>query len=76
MNKANTLALFVLENTGSVWGKVAQRMTATRQRELFGVYLGKGLIVVDSEQEIVYNQVKVCFGTDYDNRNVTRWKDL
>lgn len=76
MNKASDLALYVLEHTGSVLGKVSRKMTAQQQRELFGVYLGKGLIVVDGEQEIVYNQVKVCFGQDYDNRNITRWNVL
>jgi hypothetical protein len=51
-------------------------MSATDQRELFGVFLGKGTIVIDGEQELVFNRVKVAFGMDWDDRNVTAWSAL
>jgi hypothetical protein len=76
MDYAANLALFVQAKTGSIFGKVETKMTAKEQRELFGRFLGKGMIVIDGEREEIANRVKVCFGLDYDDRNVTRWKDL
>lgn len=51
-------------------------MTATEQRKLFGRYIGKGEIVIDGENEIICNRVKVCFGLDYDDRSVLKWAEL
>ena len=73
---AANLALFLLEKTGTVLGAWASKMTATEQRELFGRFIGKGRIVIDGERETIANRVKVCFGHDYDDRNVTRWAAL
>lgn len=52
------------------------KLTAAEQRELLGRYLGKGKIVIDGEGETIANRVRVCFGHDYDDRNVTRWAVL
>ena len=73
---AAKLALFLLEKTGSVFGEVFKRMTATEQRELFGQFIGKGTIVINGAEETICNQVKVCFGLDSDRRNYRNWRDL
>ena len=76
MHHAAQLALFLLEKTGSIFGVWSGRMTATEQRALFGKFLGKGLIIIDGEKETICNRVKVCFGLDYDDRNLRRWAAL
>jgi hypothetical protein len=76
MDYAANLALHLIEKTGTVFGTVEAKMTAKEQRELFGKFLGKGTIVIDGERETISNRVKVCFGLDYDHRNVTRWAAL
>lgn len=69
-------ALFLLDQTDSVLARWEGRLTAAEQRKLFGRYLGKGTIVIDGTAETICNRVKVCFGLDTDDRNVTRWRDL
>ncbi|AZQ13309.1 hypothetical protein [Shewanella khirikhana] len=76
MKHAAALALFLLEQTGSVFGVWSGWMTAKAQRELFGQFLGKGIIIIDGERETICNRVKVCFGLDYDDRNVRQWRAL
>jgi hypothetical protein len=76
MDFAANLALLLLRDTGSVLGCVMVRMSAIQQRELFGRYIGKGRIVIDGATETIANRVVVCFGHDYDDRNVTAWRDL
>jgi hypothetical protein len=80
MNKqtdyAATLAIYLTEKVGSCLGRVAVRLTAAEQKALFGRVLGRGRIVIDGEQETVCNRVSVCFGHDYDDRNVTAWRAL
>ncbi len=73
---AARLALFLLEKTGSVLGRFSARLTATEQRNLFGRVIGKGKIIIDGADETIRNRVKVCFGHDYDDRNVTKWAAL
>jgi hypothetical protein len=73
---AASLALFLLKNVGSVIGRWSGKMTAAKQRNLFGRSLGKGTIIIDGTEETIKNRVKVCFGLDYDDRNVTNWRDL
>ena len=70
------LTCFLSDQTGSVLSVWKGKMAAKEQRALFGRYIGKGLIVVNGDDETICNQVKVCFGQDYDNRNITRWADL
>ena len=76
MDYAANLAFFLLAKTGNICGTFAGHMSAAEQRALFGRFLGKGAIVIDGERETVCNRVKVCFGLDYDDRNVTRWSAL
>ena len=73
---AADLALFLLDKTGSIWGEWVGRLTAAEQRALFGRFIGKGRIIIDGHAETICNRVKVCFGLDYDDRNVTRWSAL
>jgi len=76
MDYAAALAIFLVEKTGSVFGTWKGRLSANEQRTLFGRAIGKGTIVIDGEREVVANRVKVCFGLDYDDRNVTKWVSL
>lgn len=73
---AANLAIFLTEKTGTCIGGWHGRMTAQEQRALFGKYIGKGLIIIDGTAETICNRVKVCFGLDYDDRNVTNWRAL
>lgn len=73
---AENLASLLFEKTGSVFGYHMQKMTAAEQRALFGRFLGKGVICIDGEKETISNRVKVCFGLDYDHRDVTSWRSL
>lgn len=76
MDYAAQLAMFLLQNTGSVFGRWEGKLTAAEQRELCGRYIGKGTIVINGTDETIANRVKVCFGLDYDYRNVTKWGAL
>ena len=52
------------------------RMTATEQRALIGRYLGKGVIVINGDDETVRMRVKVCFGLDTDDVAITSFRTL
>ncbi len=73
---AANLAIHLIEQTGSIFGRTEAKMSAADQRKLFGRFIGKGTIVIDGERETVSNRVQVCFGQDYDYRNTTSWKTL
>jgi hypothetical protein len=73
---AAQLAFFLLEHTGSVFGIWVGKLSAAGPRDLFGRFIGKGKIVIDGERETLCNRVKVCFGLDWDDRNVTKWAAL
>lgn len=75
-DRAAFLALVLTEATGTPNGYIESRMTADEQRAIFGRYLGKGIIQIDGERAEISMRVKVCFGTDYDERNITHWRDL
>lgn len=70
------LTFFLLEKKGSTSGLWSGKMTAHDQRALFGRFIGKGRIVVDGYNQIIFNRVKVCFGLDYEDKNITRWSHL
>ncbi|MDO8336475.1 MAG: hypothetical protein Q7T74_06900 [Candidatus Saccharibacteria bacterium] len=76
MDFAANLAFFLLEKTGSVLGVWQGKLSADAQRKLFGRCIGKGTIVVNGEAETICNRVKVCFGHDYDDRNITKFSVL
>jgi hypothetical protein len=73
---AANLAFFLLEKTGSIFGKWHGKMSATEQRKLMGRFLGKGTIIINGDNETVRNRVKVCFGQDWDDREVFTWAQL
>lgn len=73
---AANLAMFLLVNTGSIFGKWGDAIKAADQRRLFGRYLGGGRIYVDGTYETLCRYVKVCFGTDSDCRDNLTWRDL
>lgn len=60
------LAFFLLKKTGSVNGTWKGHLSAKEQRELFGAFFGKGLLVIDGSAETISHIIKVCFGLDYD----------
>lgn len=79
MNKYDVcanLAFLCLEKTGTVFGRVKCRLNAENQRKLFGRYLGKGLIVIDGENETITHTVKRCFGLDYEVTFDRKWIDI
>jgi hypothetical protein len=73
---AANLALFLLQETGSIYNSWEGRMTAKQQREIFGQYLGKGKIYISGSCERVEHWVKVCFGHDSECTKRLWWKDL
>lgn len=75
-DRAAFLALVLMETTGTTEGYIESRMTASEQREIFGRYLGKGVIQIDGKRSQISMRVKVCFGTDSDERNHAHWRDL
>lgn len=70
------LAHFILANTGSLWGIWKGHMKAADQRHLFGRFLGRGRITIDSEDEIVMHSRSVCFGLDRDTTHRLAWGDI
>lgn len=73
---AAQLALFLLETTGSIWGRFRGKMPAAQQRALFGRFIGKGDIIIDGTEETVEMIYRVCFGTDWDRKGYTKWSAL
>lgn len=73
---AAQLALFLLDQTGSVWGRYRGRMTAKEQRALFGRFLGKGVIIIDGADETLCMKRTACFGTTWDEVGYTTWAAL
>ena len=76
MDYSANLALFLLAQTGSIFGVYLGKMTANQQRQLFGRFIGKGMLIINGEEETICNRVKVCFGLDFDDRNITKWSAL
>ena len=76
MDYAADIALFLTVNTGSCLNTWTGKLDAQTQRKLFGRYIGKGSIVINGAHETVCNRVKVCFGLDIDDRNITSWRVL
>lgn len=79
MNKftvAENLAIFLIDNVGSVLGQWQGRMSAKDQRGLFGQFLGKGKITIDGGDEILKHTIKVCFGQDWDDTFNKKWSQL
>jgi hypothetical protein len=75
-DKAAALAFFLLDNTGSIFGHWQGRMTANDQRALLGRFVGKGLLIINGNDETIYHNVSVCFGTMRDNSWSRTWTEL
>jgi hypothetical protein len=73
---AANLAFFLQEKTGTVCGIWRGHMRAAEQRQLFGQFLGKGLLVINGETETIKHIVRVCFSLDYDTRAEIAWRNL
>lgn len=64
---AANMAFFLQERTGSVCGKWQGKLTAKEQRDLFGAFLGKGMLYIDGAKETIQHIVKTGFGGDYES---------
>lgn len=70
------LALFLLDTTGSIWGRWRGTMPVAEQRERFGrVLWGRKRVVIDGLDERVTYQRSVCFGLDFELIEA-RWVEL
>ena len=76
MDYAASLALHLVEHTGSTLGRWSGKLSAEEQRDLMGRVIGKGTIVIDGKDETIFNRVSIAYGRDYDDRNVTSWAAL
>jgi len=70
------LAFFLLAKTGTILGTWRGRLTAKQQRDLFGRFLGKGILIINGSEETLRHRVKVAFGLDWDDTVVLRWNEV
>lgn len=76
-NKVTELCNMITSKKGTPLATIAIKgMTKAEQVKTFGVYIGKGTIWVDGEQEVIEHHVKVCFGTDTEVTKTIRFKDM
>lgn len=73
---AANIAFFLLEKTGSVCGKWNGTLSAKEQREIFGHFIGKGMLSIDGAKETVEHTVKVAFGMDYETTFYATLNDI
>lgn len=66
MDYAAKLALFLFEDTGSIFG--------CSDSKLFGCYVGRGNIVIDGENETICN--RVYGGSCHHDSNIIKWSEL
>lgn len=52
-DRAAAMAIFLLDNTGSIFGRWMGNLPAATQRMLFGRYIGKGYIIINGDTETV-----------------------
>ena len=76
MDYAANLALFLQDQSGSIFGEWQGRLPAKEQRALFGRFLGKGLLYIDGKEEIIAHYVKTCFGLDSECTALVLWREL
>ncbi len=70
------LAFFLLEKTGGVCGRWQGKMKAAEQRALFGMFLGKGTIVINGANETLLHIITVAFGMDYEVTYEKSWSTI
>lgn len=73
---AGNLALFLQEKTGSPLGEFRGKLPAETQRELFGLFLGKGTVVITGDQERIQHIIKVAFGQDWHATFDKQWSQI
>jgi len=73
---AANIAFFLQERTDSVCGKWEGKLTAKEQRDLFGMFLGKGMLYIDGTKETVQHIVKTGFGGDYESTYVSTFESM
>lgn len=73
---AGNMAVFLLDQTGSIFGEWSGRLTAADQRKLFGKFIGKGTLRINGGNETVNHLRTVCFGTMVDCVSTDYWRDL
>ena len=73
---ASKLAMFLQEQTGSVFGSWKGTMRAAQQREIFGAYrFGKRSLRINGATEQLRAVRSLCFGTDFECEAFT-WGEL
>jgi len=66
--------ILVTGNINAVW---QGRLTAAQQRDMYGMYLGKGLITIDTRERLLVHTVRVGFdGGEIADTYVERWDNL
>jgi hypothetical protein len=73
---AANMAFFLLVNQGSIYSHWAGHMLAGDQRLLFGQFLGKGLVEINGETELLEHTKKIAFGLDWDVTFEKHWREL
>lgn len=61
---AANMAHLLLANGHGIFDTTELRMTAADQRRVFGLFLGKGSLVIDGGNDRVSNMSVTCFGMD------------
>lgn len=75
-DRIGKLAIFLLQETGSIWGTWEGRMPVAKQRELFGYApFGRKTVRVKGLGETVSHTRSVCFGTDW-HTEVMSWRGI
>jgi hypothetical protein len=67
---AENLAAFLMEQCDSVLATWSGKLPKKQQLALFGVYFGKGLIVIDGTAETVSHIISTGFGLDCDRNGL------
>jgi hypothetical protein len=73
---AASLAFYLTRATGTPCGRAKVRMPAAAQRQLFGRYLGRGLLIIDGSTETIEHVIKRCFGLDHEVTARIPWRAL
>ena len=70
------IAAFLAVEKGSVLATWKGSMPAKQQRELFGMFHGKGELTINGENETIMHTVKRGFGGDYEVTYVSTFSTL
>ncbi len=73
---AVSLALFLIERTGSEDGRWSGKLDAEEQRALFGRFLGRGEICIDGERKCLLHRAQMLFAPGSRVTASLRWDAL